>query len=124
MLETRNIAGNEVFPDANVEQWEGSEDSIELPRGALIENSEGGLVRIVFVAFDRLESILKPMDAAQMEADQSAANSNNGEKYKNDLFSSFFVVVLFVLFLCIFFCFLSPELKYNHHSIPCRCRII
>lgn len=62
VLETRNIVGNEIFPDISVEQWQVSDDTIELPRGALIENSEGGLVRIVFVAFDRLESILKPND--------------------------------------------------------------
>lgn len=62
MLETRNIVGNEIFPDINVEQWQVSDDTIELPRLALIENSEGGLVRIVFAAFDRLESILKPID--------------------------------------------------------------
>lgn len=62
VLETRNIVGNEIFPDISVEQWQVSDDTIELPRGALIENSEGGLVRIVFVAFDRLESILKPID--------------------------------------------------------------
>lgn len=68
VLETRNIVGNEIFPDVNIEQWQVSEDSIELPRGALIENSEGGLVRIVFVAFDRLESILKPLDS--VAADQ------------------------------------------------------
>lgn len=60
ILETRNIAENEVFPDSDSEQWEVSDDQIEIPKGALIENNEGGLVRIVFVAFDRLESILKP----------------------------------------------------------------
>lgn len=70
VLETRNIVGNEVFPDANIEQWQVSDDSIELPRGALIENSEGGLVRIVFVAFDRLESILKPSDSAATDQRQ------------------------------------------------------
>lgn len=64
VLETRNIVGNEIFPDTNIEQWQVSADSIELPRGALIENSEGGLVRIVFVAFDRLELILKPLDSS------------------------------------------------------------
>uniref|UniRef100_A0A0K8WL40 Latrophilin Cirl n=1 Tax=Bactrocera latifrons TaxID=174628 RepID=A0A0K8WL40_BACLA len=58
VLETKNIQGNEVFPD--LEQWQISDDRIELPRTALVENSEGGLVRIVFAAFDRLESILKP----------------------------------------------------------------
>lgn len=60
ILETRNIAGNEVFPDSDLEQWDVSDDRIEIPRAALIENSEGGLVRVVFVAFDRLESILRP----------------------------------------------------------------
>ncbi|XP_037051049.1 latrophilin Cirl-like isoform X3 [Bradysia coprophila] len=62
VLETRNMMGNEIFPDVSDEQWQVSDDTIELPRAALIENSEGGLVRIVFVAFDRLESILKPTD--------------------------------------------------------------
>ncbi|XP_064543940.1 latrophilin Cirl [Drosophila montana] len=58
VLETKNIHGSVVFPDSD--QWPLSSDRIELPRSALIENSEGGLVRIVFAAFDRLESILKP----------------------------------------------------------------
>ncbi|XP_037949539.1 latrophilin Cirl [Teleopsis dalmanni] len=58
VLETKNIQSDVIFPDA--EQWQVSDDRIELPRAALLENSEGGLVRIVFAAFDRLESILKP----------------------------------------------------------------
>lgn len=73
VLETRNINGNEVFPDVNYEQWHVSDDRIELPRGALIENSENGLVRIVFVAFDRLEAILKPA-----QPDFSSAASTGG----------------------------------------------
>nr|B4HS00.2 RecName: Full=Latrophilin Cirl [Drosophila sechellia] len=52
------IYSSVVFPDTD--QWPLSSDRIELPRAALIDNSEGGLVRIVFAAFDRLESILKP----------------------------------------------------------------
>ncbi|EDW31552.1 GL10904 [Drosophila persimilis] len=58
VLETKTIQSSVVFPDSD--QWPISSDRIELPRAALIENSEGGLVRIVFAAFDRLESILKP----------------------------------------------------------------
>ncbi|XP_073816287.1 latrophilin Cirl-like [Musca autumnalis] len=58
VLETKNMQANEVFPDNG--QWQISDDRIELPKAALIENSDGGLVRIVFAAFDRLESILKP----------------------------------------------------------------
>lgn len=60
VLETRNFVKNEVFPDSSQERWQVSNDQIELPKAALIENSEGGLVRIVFVAFDRLEQILRP----------------------------------------------------------------
>uniref|UniRef100_A0A182XXN8 Uncharacterized protein n=2 Tax=Anopheles stephensi TaxID=30069 RepID=A0A182XXN8_ANOST len=61
VLETRNFAkSTELFPDSSTERWQVSNDQIELPKAALIENSEGGLVRIVFVAFDRLEQILRP----------------------------------------------------------------
>lgn len=60
ILETRNIGSSEVFPGSDAEQWDVSDDRIEIPRAALIENSEGGLVRVVFVAFDRLEAILRP----------------------------------------------------------------
>ncbi|XP_031336260.1 latrophilin Cirl [Photinus pyralis] len=56
VLETRNVH-IERFPSDN--KWSSSNDSIELPRGALLENSEGGFVRLVFVAFDRLEEILQ-----------------------------------------------------------------
>lgn len=67
VLETRNIASNQIFPDPSIETEFIGDDSIELPRGALIENSEGGLVRIVFVAFDRLETILRPLDSTNGE---------------------------------------------------------
>lgn len=87
MLETRNIVGNEVFPDGKVEQWDVSEDRIELPRGALVENSEAGLVRIVFVAFDRLETILKPW------LNHLDVKFTKGESKFEDL--------LFILFFCI-----------------------
>lgn len=55
VLETHNVHV-EKFPSDN--KWVANNDSIELPRGALLENSEGGFVRLVFVAFDRLEQIL------------------------------------------------------------------
>lgn len=72
------MMGNEIFPDISVEQWQVSDDTIELPRAALIENSEGGLVRIVFVAFDRLESILKPIDNwAETKHTINAGKKNN-----------------------------------------------
>ena len=43
-----------------MEQWPVSQDWLQLPPGALLENSEGGFVRLVFVAFDHLEEILQP----------------------------------------------------------------
>lgn len=67
VLEIRNVGAEEIFPAPGaVEQWAdggvGAPDGnwIRLERGALLENSEGGLVRLVFVAFDRLEEILQP----------------------------------------------------------------
>lgn len=81
VLETRSIVANEIFPDVNIEDWQVSDDSIELPRGALIENSENGLVRIVFAAFDRLESILKPLDVALADQKQYGKFSRNELMY-------------------------------------------
>ena len=61
VLETRNINNNvEVFPSKSTQQkWNAS---IELPKRALLENSEGGIVRLVFMAFDRLEEILQTVE--------------------------------------------------------------
>lgn len=65
VLETRSVGPTEQFPTAAaLDAWDGrlvsDGDWLELPRGALLDNSEGGLVRLVFVAFDRLEEILQP----------------------------------------------------------------
>ncbi|CAH1153302.1 unnamed protein product [Phaedon cochleariae] len=51
---------SETFPSEDHKRgWQVSNDTVELPRGALMENSDGALVRLVFVAFDRLEEILQ-----------------------------------------------------------------
>lgn len=88
VLETRNIASNQIFPDRAIEQVTNSEDSIELPRGALLENSEGGLVRIVFVSFDRLESILRPLDLS-IEPKSYDSINNDGTIGESPLFKMF-----------------------------------
>lgn len=50
----------EKFPSDDLKsEWHASNDTIELPKGALLENSDGNLVRLVFVAFDHLEEILQ-----------------------------------------------------------------
>jgi adhesion G protein-coupled receptor L1 len=62
VLETRNV-GVEQFPSPDsTDEWLDSIGWLELPRGALLENSESGLVRLVFMAFDRLEEILQPRE--------------------------------------------------------------
>lgn len=66
VLEIRNV-GTELFPvPGTIDHWGGAGiesiggNWIRLEKGALLENSEGGLVRLVFIAFDRLEEILQP----------------------------------------------------------------
>uniref|UniRef100_A0A182N6H6 Uncharacterized protein n=1 Tax=Anopheles dirus TaxID=7168 RepID=A0A182N6H6_9DIPT len=79
VLETRNFAkSTELFPDSSTERWQVSSDQIELPKAALIENSEGGLVRIVFVAFDRLEQILRPQFSNIQQQQQQQQQQQSG----------------------------------------------
>lgn len=88
VLETRNIAGNQIFPDSNIENNHSSDDTIELPKGALIENSEGGLVRIVFVAFERLEMILRPSDVNEPKSYENVESDQTLGMYNFKLFSN------------------------------------
>jgi len=64
VLDARNIGNElEVFPsEAGQQRWTVSNDRVELTRGALLDNSEAGMVRLVFMAFDRLEEILQPQE--------------------------------------------------------------
>ena len=57
VLDARNIGDDlEIFPtEAAQQRWTASNDRVELTRGALLENSEGGIVRLVFMAFYRPE---------------------------------------------------------------------
>lgn len=70
VLDTKSLT-NEKFPSGTKSQWIASNDSVELPKEALLENSDGNLVRLVFVSFDRLEEIL------QWQPDASDINSSN-----------------------------------------------
>ncbi|XP_050314725.1 latrophilin Cirl-like isoform X2 [Anthonomus grandis grandis] len=59
VLDTKYLT-NELFPsDDSNNDWKASNDSIELPKEALLENTDSNLVKLVFVAFDRLEEILQ-----------------------------------------------------------------
>ncbi|KAL3289919.1 hypothetical protein HHI36_023302 [Cryptolaemus montrouzieri] len=67
VLETKQVTTERFPPEYH---WEANNDSIELPQGALLDNSDGKLVRLVFVSFNRLEEIL------QWRPDSLDINSN------------------------------------------------
>ncbi|KAK0161858.1 hypothetical protein PV327_008263 [Microctonus hyperodae] len=62
VLDTRNIDNNaELFPTESArERWTASNDHVELTRRSLLKNNDDGIIRLVFMAFDRLEEILQP----------------------------------------------------------------
>nr|XP_032524919.1 latrophilin Cirl isoform X1 [Danaus plexippus plexippus] len=75
ILEVKNVE-DETFPSAIAqEQWKASEDTITIPKLALLDNHPIDLVRIVFFAFDRLEEILPPTFG---KSPQFAAYSTDG----------------------------------------------
>ncbi|GLV46319.1 Calcium-independent receptor for alpha-latrotoxin [Carabus blaptoides fortunei] len=74
VLETKSLK-TETFPsEAATDKWSASNDWLQLPREALLENSEGGLVRLVFVAFDRLEEILQWQPESVLESGSAQRN--------------------------------------------------
>lgn len=56
VLETKQIS-SERYPAGY--PWSSENDSIVLPQGALLDNSDGEFVRLVFASFNRLEEILQ-----------------------------------------------------------------
>lgn len=60
VMDTRSI--NELtFPSTEeLQVWKSKEDWITLPSEALLENSDGGLVRVVLFAYEHMEDILSP----------------------------------------------------------------
>ncbi|XP_039760954.1 latrophilin Cirl isoform X6 [Pararge aegeria] len=92
VLEVKNVE-DETFPSAIAhEQWKASEDTITIPKAALLENhlSSVDLVRIVFFAFDRLEEILPPTfgkspQFAAYTSDPASSTSINSEREKKNI---------------------------------------
>ncbi|XP_063981023.1 latrophilin Cirl-like isoform X4 [Diachasmimorpha longicaudata] len=79
VLETRNIDNKvEVFPSESTrDRWTASNDRVELTRKSLLENRDEGLVRLVFMAFDRLEEILQP------QQEESFVSLNDDVRQRN-----------------------------------------
>ncbi|XP_045488192.1 latrophilin Cirl-like isoform X1 [Pieris rapae] len=90
VLEVKNVE-DETFPSTIAqEQWKASEDTITIPKAALLENHQVDLVRIVFFAFDHLEEILPPTfgkspQFAAYTSDPSSSVSINSEKEKKNV---------------------------------------
>ncbi|CAD0206234.1 unnamed protein product [Chrysodeixis includens] len=93
VLEVKNVE-DETFPSSIAqEQWKGSEDTITIPKAALLDNRQNDLVRIVFFAFDRLEEILPPtfgktprfLSSFQADSGTSSSTSINSEKEKRNV---------------------------------------
>ncbi|XP_050671706.1 latrophilin Cirl isoform X2 [Leptidea sinapis] len=90
VLEVKNVE-DETFPSLIAqEQWKASEDTITIPKAALLENHQVDLVRIVFFAFDRLEEILPPTfgktpQFAAYNSDPASSISINSEKEKKNV---------------------------------------
>lgn len=85
VLDARNM-GNEqqVFPSEETEQkWTVSSDRVELTKAALLDNSDNGVVRLVFMAFDKLEEILQPQ-----EESLSGFTSDDTQPRKNRLLNT------------------------------------
>ena len=77
VMETHNV--NELsFPSPEeLQVWKSVEDVITLPAEALLENSDGGLVRVVLFAYEHMEDILSPYEDTRRYAG-SNSGSNSG----------------------------------------------
>ncbi|KAI5636450.1 hypothetical protein NE865_10799 [Phthorimaea operculella] len=90
VLEVKNVE-DETFPSQIAqEQWKASEDTITIPKAALLDNRQNDLVRIVFFAFDRLEQILPPTfgktpSFAAFSSDMTSSTSLNSEREKRNV---------------------------------------
>ncbi|XP_049881635.1 latrophilin Cirl isoform X2 [Pectinophora gossypiella] len=90
VLEVKNVE-DETFPSVIAqEQWKASEDTITIPKAALLDNRQNDLVRIVFFAFDRLEQILPPTfgktpQFAAFSSDTASTTSLNSEREKKNI---------------------------------------
>lgn len=92
VLEARKIQKElEIFPGdtSGHERWSGFGDRVELTKGALLGyDNPDGFVRLVFMAFDRLEEILQPEErgggGGQLLSSSSSLSSTPNVNGKED----------------------------------------
>ena len=75
VMDTRNV--NELtFPSSEeLQVWKSKEDAIILPAEALLENSDGGFVRVVLFAYEHMEDILSPYEEARRPVHPAGSGS-------------------------------------------------
>ena len=88
VMDTRSI--NELtFPSTEeLQVWKSKEDWIVLPSEALLENSDGGLVRVVLFAYEHMEDILSPSSIHQHHAAQSGSLSSPARHHPDQIASA------------------------------------
>lgn len=82
-METGSLQETEQFPGTQaLEKRPDYSDWLQVPRSAMLDNSEGGFVRLVFVAFERLQDILRPNELLA-EAELDAEERRNTTRIVN-----------------------------------------
>ena len=75
VMDTRQI-GELTFPSSEeLQVWKSKDDAIVLPAEALLENSDGGLVRVVLFSYDHMEDILSPFQEASRRSAGASVSS-------------------------------------------------
>lgn len=77
VMDVINVQETERFPGTQaLQQRPNCTDWLEVPKSAMLDNSEGGFVRLIFVAFERLDDLLQPSEFTASE-DEVATRRNS-----------------------------------------------
>ncbi|KAK6619841.1 hypothetical protein RUM44_006240 [Polyplax serrata] len=86
VMDVVNVQETERFPGVRaLEQRPNYTDWLEVPRAAMLDNSEGGFVRLIFVAFERLDDLLQPSEwsAGEESGDMAVETRKNTTRIVN-----------------------------------------
>lgn len=88
VLDVANIQEIEKFPGFQaIEQRPNCTDWLEVPKSAMLDNSEGGFVRLIFVAFERLDDLLRPSEQF-MEGEEISSRRNSSRIVNSKVISA------------------------------------
>lgn len=79
-----NVQETERFPGSQaLQQRPNYTDWLEVPKNAMLDNSEGGFVRLIFVAFERLNDLLQPSDSGLGNMGENGDSKKNSTRIVN-----------------------------------------